>query len=536
MQALGLFSRRAILGRSNKSSVVLEKIAKENSLNRIGAVNFNKYGKQDGIGFLPCSEKFVDSFLLYVYVPDYFVTARKTYTEVGVVSMRIRTLLKRHGLQKCKVKVLSPLKEVVKPKDLEKVYGRCKSRETYKTVYYVQEFRVSCASEEYSAVLEFLRTDEYKIRNILIKDIQISTDYAGSFNKEEVIHYLMTNEGFRMQGHADRTILDNTDQVGNNCLTYMEFLDGLTTCCTIYNKMVQMLESKGAGQSWNDWVCQKDTRLAKSRDLCKDRGLTHVEVSLSFEEYFPSDRVIENCFIRITQTVSPCLVYSTPFADVWRAYCDALLHSLVVVDRTRKIALIVCTYNEITKNVSGQFLYGWSGNEIHHLVNDTFGSELPVDIIEVCDCSKARSGKTKDTLVNITGARYFKRPIYTDFPTCLISKGCWYELSKEKEHLQQLEKAGFVPHKNCTPRFAYLRGDGVNRQGEIKLVRTDILRVKVPGRQRHATKKEQSEQTKDVKPVEHKGQKRKLVITNDGTVYKVKRSKMENNVEAGQYV
>ena len=39
----------------------------------------------------------VDSFLLYVYVPDYFVTARKTYTEVGVVSMRIRTLLKRHG-------------------------------------------------------------------------------------------------------------------------------------------------------------------------------------------------------------------------------------------------------------------------------------------------------------------------------------------------------------------------------------------------------------------------------------------------------
>ena len=33
MQALGLFSRRAILGRSDKSTVVLEKIAKENSLN-----------------------------------------------------------------------------------------------------------------------------------------------------------------------------------------------------------------------------------------------------------------------------------------------------------------------------------------------------------------------------------------------------------------------------------------------------------------------------------------------------------------------
>ena len=40
----------------------------------------------------------------------------------------------------------------------------------------------------------------------------------------------------------------------------------------------------------------------------------------------------------------------------------------------------------------------------------------------------------------------------------------------------------------------------------------------------------------DVKPVEHKGQKRKFLLAEDGTVYKVKRSKMENNVEAGQYV
>ena len=69
MQALSFFSRRAILGRSNKSTVVLEKIAKENSRNRTSSANFNKYGHQDGIGFSPCSDKFVDNFLFYVYVP-----------------------------------------------------------------------------------------------------------------------------------------------------------------------------------------------------------------------------------------------------------------------------------------------------------------------------------------------------------------------------------------------------------------------------------------------------------------------------------
>ena len=90
-------------------------------------------------------------------------------------------------------------------------------------------------------------------------------NYAGSFDKEEVIHHLITNEGFRMQEHADRTILGNTDQVCNNCLTCMETVDGLTTRCTIYNKMVQMLETKDFGQSWNGWVCQKDTCLAKSK-------------------------------------------------------------------------------------------------------------------------------------------------------------------------------------------------------------------------------------------------------------------------------
>ena len=40
----------------------------------------------------------------------------------------------------------------------------------------------------------------------------------------------------------------------------------------------------------------------------------------------------------------------------------------------------------------------------------------------------------------------------------------------------------------------------------------------------------------DIKSVEHKRLKRKLLLAEDGTVYKVKRPRAENNVEAGQYV
>ena len=51
-----------------------------------------------------------------------------------------------------------------------------------------------------------------------------------------------------------------------------------------------------------------------------------------------------------------------------------------------------------------------------------------------------------------------------------------------------------------------------------------------------ASNKREKLKVLDVKPVEHKGQKRKLVLTEDGNVYKVKRSKLEDNVKAGHYV
>ena len=76
---------------------------------------------------------------------------------------------------------LSPLNE--QPKELDKVYGRLKTKETDETVYYMQEFKISCADEEYSKVLEFLRTDEYRIMNIFSKDIDVTMDYSGSFDR-----------------------------------------------------------------------------------------------------------------------------------------------------------------------------------------------------------------------------------------------------------------------------------------------------------------------------------------------------------------
>ena len=171
----------------------------------------------------------------------------------------------------------------------------------------------------------------------------------------------VTNYDFRCQGaveKATKTILDNSHKVGQNCLTYMETINVMSTRSKTYNKKVQMLECKGVhdtiGYHWKDWVSQEDTRLACARDEANQRGLTRAEVTFYCKNEIPSDEIMEATLKRMVQYMDASLVYTTPYACVWNAYCDSLVHSLVVVERTQDVALIVDLYNELTQNISGQ--------------------------------------------------------------------------------------------------------------------------------------------------------------------------------------
>ena len=91
---------------------------------------------------------------------------------------------------------------------------------------------------------------------------------------------------------------------------------------------------------------------------------------------------------RTVQYVDASLVYTTPYTCVWNAYCDSLLHSLVVVDRTQNVALIVYSYNELTQNISGQYISKWSEKGMWSLANLTLNGNLPIDLIEILHISK----------------------------------------------------------------------------------------------------------------------------------------------------
>ena len=189
--------------------------------------------------------------------------------------------------------------------------------------------------------MKFIRKADYNTVGYFLKDIDITMDYVGSFDKYELVEYLTTYEGFREEGDgdkADRVIVDNDSMVGRNCLTFMETIDGFTTRQKIYNKMVQMLECKSVrsniGCHWKDWICQTGTRLATARDKATDRGLTRAEVTFYVDNSIPSDNFIDSVLQKIVQYVPTSLVYSTSYASTWKAYCDQFKHSLVCIDRS----------------------------------------------------------------------------------------------------------------------------------------------------------------------------------------------------------
>ena len=469
-----------------------------NARNRTGALNYNRYGKKDGQGFQPCSEKFIDNFVLMTLVPDYMLNEEGNYKLCGQMNQTIHELLTESGLKKnCFVKATRLKRvdvwETVTEEMKSKVMFRNLEKEKPETQYFWQEYKVACQNEKYEDVMKFLRNQTYKERWVCMKDIDLTMDQLGSFNKKEVIDHMLNAEGFRMaQSHAEgeRTILKNDHFVGRNCLTYMETVDDQTVRCKIYNKMVQMLECKAVredyGNHWKDWVEQTrradddpkekvNTRLADARDKSKDRGLTRAEVTFYCNENIPTDELMESVLLSITQYVPARCVYSTPHAGTWKAYCDSFVHSLVVEDKITEgeRALIVYSLNEKTRKISGSLIDNWAEKRKWCLANLTLSATLPIDIIEINPPSveideHSPSGYHDDAKMRFTFTmkRWMKQHERNgEFTTRLTARNGVYTCTtlSHEECQKRLETAGFLPHKNCVPELSHNMANKASR-------------------------------------------------------------------------
>ena len=488
-------NRSELVGKMQKNTAVLEALICANALNRTGDLNYNENGKLDGVGFEKVSEKFIDNFVFCNIVPDYNTKkikgnrARNMF--VASQNKRIRDLLAVNGFIKPNVKAIGMDEvEVCKEEMLENIPDANKNKEA--TKYYEQKFKIACPNMDYATVMKFLRNVDYNDYGFFLKYVDVTIDYAGSFDKYECINHLTSFENFREQGSMQngeeypRTVVDNDKEVGNNCLTWMEEVDGIKTRQKIYNKMIQMLETKSVrstvGSHWKDWVCQNETRLAEARDKAKDRGLTRAEVTFYIQDEIPNDEFIEDVLERIITYIPKDMVYSTSYTATWKTYCDSFKHSLVCIDRSKDIAIIVYSYNETTGNISGQLVEKWLKDEKEKWCFDklTLNGNLPLDVIEVVEVAKVFEKKKKDIVLEISGNRYLKinKDKSTRFTTRLVSQKGIYSCYTGKENDKLLEKAGFVEHANCIPFLA--RSKGTKASGaDAELKNIGVLEINI---------------------------------------------------------
>ena len=228
-------NRSELVGLSRSNTAAVEALVRANALNLTGTINYNESGVNDGVGFEKVTKKFVDNFILRVLVPDYNVKKGKNIF-IGSQNKKIREILDSYKLEKCIVKAIAFTKLIgIDPP--EDMLESMPDRNINKTAdfYYYQDFKIACPNIDYSLVMDFARNADYNGIGFFIKDLDITTDYAGSFDKCEIIDHLTINEGFREEGNTNykedclRTIINNDTTVGMNCLSFMENIDRFTS-------------------------------------------------------------------------------------------------------------------------------------------------------------------------------------------------------------------------------------------------------------------------------------------------------------------
>lgn len=499
-----VFSKTALVGKASSKTVLLEALGKSNALNQTGLLDYNKFGVKDGVGLESVTEMFIDNFVLHLAVPQSCVKDKK-FLHVGSVNKTIRELLDGFDLKNCPVKGIGFHKCVQSPPEHMLALSKFNS---VSDEYYIQEYKIATPNQPYKMVLEFLNSKCFESCGLVVKDIDVTTDFSGSFDKDEIVEYLIKNCDFRYQGDEDvlspRTILDNDKFVGRNCLTYLEEIGGFLTRQKVYNKFAQMIECQSVrasvGNHLKDWATQQETRLASARDASSKRGLTRAEVTFYVENnVLPTSTFMEQTLAGVTAYIPEDLVYSTPFSSMWLAYCDILRHSLLAIDRKQDVGLLIYSLNEVTGKISGQLIESISSKEKWVIERLTFNAVLPVDILEINTLSSVSNNaaeEPEDPDIDIVFNRYFKshNNMSTEFKTRLVSqKGVFSYVNDTEDNLNRmLETAGMLPHRNCVP---HISNKAANTKSKVSVLlhHADTLTVSLPFRTRKMSSQDPSE-------------------------------------------
>src|SRR5271154_5400565 len=180
---------------SLNSDNVMTALARANCLNLSNEVDFNKYGVKDNIGLIPASDIFIDCFI---------VQLKGRVEEIDYAS-NLRNLINSHGMMH------SNILKIEKDK-----------------------FKIACPDYDISTVMNFISL--LKSTDFKLNCVDITQDFAGSFDKEELKLHLLEKCGFVQESFISKshpTIVRNNEEA-HTCLQYW---NGQSLRCKVYLKM-----------------------------------------------------------------------------------------------------------------------------------------------------------------------------------------------------------------------------------------------------------------------------------------------------------
>ena len=214
---------------------------------------------------------------------------------------------------------------------------------------------------------------------LYINDIDITQDFTGTFNKTQLIQYLVEQDKrFQVEGcskHREYTIMDNDCSVGASCLTFLynDPLTEQTIRYKYYNKFVQSMESAGVretvGNHMLDWISNPEQVLKESISKCLDTGLLRLEITFYMEGIqVMEERYIEKHMDWLQKLIPPSLIYHQPISKQWELYASTITSNLCLVDVDNNKALFSYAINSLTGKVNGFYLSNTNSNKLSNLL------------------------------------------------------------------------------------------------------------------------------------------------------------------------
>lgn len=383
-----------------------ENLENNNLISDVGNINYTKEEKLLATSLLPITEPFCDNIMLVKICGSEDCNGDSTLVKkevCGSFNSYIRgkfgsMVSAKHGVKAKYPFLLQSNNNLARGtreligNNMEKVTNK------YKVPVCVP-YKVELADVKLENLLEVLPKllEEFQNEDYYLMDLDVTQDFAGIFNKEEMCKYLTTNFNFCNHGEYrenSNVIVNNDTTVGIDCLTWLTS----NARVKIYNKFICQITSPGVNRTIGnhivDFLHCPDARLKKTfaSALAKEHGITRLEATIynyNLGEHKTTYNPIEDCKVLLENSkiyFQHAPFYSVSIGKMWTKLTKALQNSCCLV--FNNILLYVYWGNKNTRKLTGM-LINLPKNKREKIINYCISAFsfncLPTNYIEVVE-------------------------------------------------------------------------------------------------------------------------------------------------------